>query len=72
MNFVADRFGRTKKMLEAMGLGKQIVTPLWLESCDQAGMRKFTSLEMLKRKNNMSVSLSQAIITHPLLMVTGR
>lgn len=36
-HFVADRFARTKKMLEAMGLGKQIVTPLWLESCDQVG-----------------------------------
>nr|GEW59996.1 zinc finger, CCHC-type [Tanacetum cinerariifolium] len=31
--FVANRFTRTKKMLQAMALGKLVMTPLWLESC---------------------------------------
>ncbi|XP_061366507.1 uncharacterized protein LOC133309725 [Gastrolobium bilobum] len=35
-HFVADRFTRTKNMLETMALGKLVVTPLWLESCAQA------------------------------------
>ncbi|KAI3678986.1 hypothetical protein L6452_38291 [Arctium lappa] len=35
-HFVSDRFARTKKMLEAMAFGKPVVTPLWLESCEQA------------------------------------
>ncbi|KAJ9543198.1 hypothetical protein OSB04_022905 [Centaurea solstitialis] len=35
-HYVSDRFARTKKMLEAMAFGKPIVTPLWLESCEEA------------------------------------
>ncbi|VVB07085.1 unnamed protein product [Arabis nemorensis] len=34
-HFIADRFARTKNMLEAIALGKPVVTPLWLESCAQ-------------------------------------
>ncbi|KAK4407066.1 hypothetical protein Sango_0287600 [Sesamum angolense] len=36
-HFVTDRFVRTRNMLEAIALGKPVVTHLWLESCDQAG-----------------------------------
>nr|CAD1817022.1 unnamed protein product [Ananas comosus var. bracteatus] len=35
-HFVADKFVRTRNMLEAMALGKPVVTPLWLEACGQA------------------------------------
>ncbi|XP_023738364.1 uncharacterized protein LOC111886366 isoform X1 [Lactuca sativa] len=72
-HFVADRFARTKKMLEAMGLGKQIVTPLWLESCDQVGCiideKNYILRDAKKEKQigfSMPVSLSRAT-THPLL-----
>ncbi|KAK4418199.1 hypothetical protein Salat_2232600 [Sesamum alatum] len=36
-HFVTDKFVRTRNMLEAIALGKPVVTHLWLESCDQAG-----------------------------------
>ncbi|KAK9065584.1 hypothetical protein SSX86_014985 [Deinandra increscens subsp. villosa] len=35
-HFIADSFARTRNMLEAIALGKPIVTHLWLESCGQA------------------------------------
>uniref|UniRef100_A0A803NA45 BRCT domain-containing protein n=1 Tax=Chenopodium quinoa TaxID=63459 RepID=A0A803NA45_CHEQI len=35
-HFVADRFVRTRNMLEAIAYAKPVVTPLWLESCGQA------------------------------------
>ncbi|XP_021764062.1 uncharacterized protein LOC110728723 isoform X2 [Chenopodium quinoa] len=35
-HFVADRFVRTKNMLEAIAYAKPVVTHLWLESCGQA------------------------------------
>ncbi|KAF5732709.1 hypothetical protein HS088_TW17G00239 [Tripterygium wilfordii] len=35
-HFVANRFVRTRNMLEAIALGKPVVTHLWLESCSQA------------------------------------
>ncbi|XP_042517154.1 uncharacterized protein LOC122091343 isoform X2 [Macadamia integrifolia] len=35
-HFVADKFVRTRNMLEAIALGKPVVTHLWLESCRQA------------------------------------
>ncbi|KAL8239044.1 hypothetical protein R6Q59_015611 [Mikania micrantha] len=35
-HFIADNFARTRNMLEAIALGKPIVTHLWLESCGQA------------------------------------
>ncbi|CAH8361077.1 unnamed protein product [Eruca vesicaria subsp. sativa] len=34
-HFIAERFSRTRNMLEAIALGKPVVTPLWLESCGQ-------------------------------------
>ncbi|KAL2507704.1 uncharacterized protein Fot_31351 [Forsythia ovata] len=36
-HFITDRFVRTRNMLEAIALGKPVVTHLWLESCGQAG-----------------------------------
>ncbi|GAA0140358.1 hypothetical protein LIER_42615 [Lithospermum erythrorhizon] len=36
-HFIADKFVRTKNMLEALAFGKLVVTPSWLESCGQAG-----------------------------------
>lgn len=36
-HFVADTFARTRNMLEFIALGKPVVTPMWLESCHQAG-----------------------------------
>ncbi|XP_024995752.1 uncharacterized protein LOC112528935 isoform X2 [Cynara cardunculus var. scolymus] len=35
-HFIADDFVRTRNMLEAIALGKPVVTHLWLESCGQA------------------------------------
>nr|GMD66791.1 uncharacterized protein LOC109160507 isoform X1 [Ipomoea batatas] len=35
-HFVADKFMRTKNMLEAIAIGIPVVTHLWLESCGQA------------------------------------
>ncbi|CAG7859762.1 unnamed protein product [Brassica rapa] len=34
-HFIAERFCRTRNMLEAIALGKPVVTSLWLESCGQ-------------------------------------
>ncbi|MFS7975964.1 putative BRCT domain-containing protein [Helianthus anomalus] len=72
-HFVADRFARTKKMLEAMAFGKPIVTPLWLDSCEQATCiideNNYILRDAKKEKEigfNMPVSLSSAR-SHPLL-----
>ncbi|KAL9430815.1 hypothetical protein AB3S75_026082 [Citrus x aurantiifolia] len=35
-HFIADRFVRTRNMMETIALGKPVVTHLWLESCGQA------------------------------------
>lgn len=35
-HFIADKFARTRNMLETIALGKPVVTHLWLESCGQA------------------------------------
>ncbi|KAM0950652.1 putative BRCT domain-containing protein [Dioscorea sansibarensis] len=35
-HFVTDKFVRTRNMLEAIALGKPVVTYVWLESCGQA------------------------------------
>ncbi|ONK61548.1 uncharacterized protein A4U43_C08F31110 [Asparagus officinalis] len=35
-HFVTDNFVRTRNMLEAMAMGKPVVTHMWLESCGQA------------------------------------
>ncbi|KAI3760059.1 hypothetical protein L1987_50448 [Smallanthus sonchifolius] len=72
-HFVADKFARTKKMLEAMAFGKPVVTPLWLDGCEQATCvideNNYILRDAKKEKEigfNMSVSLSRAR-SHPLL-----
>lgn len=35
-HFIADQFVRTRNMLEAIAVGKLVVTHLWIESCGQA------------------------------------
>ncbi|XP_008458498.2 uncharacterized protein LOC103497890 isoform X1 [Cucumis melo] len=35
-HFIADKFVRTRNMLEAIALGKLVVTHLWIDSCGQA------------------------------------
>ncbi|KAJ8748352.1 hypothetical protein K2173_002989 [Erythroxylum novogranatense] len=66
-HFIADRFIRTKNMLEAIGCGKPIVTHLWLESCAQASClidENNFILRDAKKENeigfNLGVSLAHA------------
>lgn len=66
-HFVADRFVRTRNMLEAIGLGKPVVTHLWLESCEQAGYvideKSYILRDEKKEKEigfNMHVTLNRA------------
>ncbi|KAG6417858.1 hypothetical protein SASPL_120055 [Salvia splendens] len=72
-HFVADRFVRTRNMLEAISLGKHVVTHLWLESCEQAGYnvdeKSYILRDEKKEKEfgfNMHVTLMRAS-KHPLL-----
>ncbi|XP_022869087.1 uncharacterized protein LOC111388563 isoform X1 [Olea europaea var. sylvestris] len=72
-HFVTDRFVRTKNMLEAIALGKPVVTHLWLESCGQAGYfideKGYILRDDKKEKKigfSMPVSLTRAC-QHPLL-----
>ncbi|PON57201.1 BRCT domain containing protein [Parasponia andersonii] len=72
-HFIADEFARTRNMLEAIALGKPVVTHLWLESCGQASCfideRNYILRDAKKEKKfgfNMPVSLARAS-QHPLL-----
>lgn len=72
-HFVADKFVRTRNMLEAMAMGKPVVTPMWLESCGQASCyideRNYILRDGKKEKEigfSMPVSLARAC-QHPLL-----
>ncbi|XP_057782429.1 uncharacterized protein LOC131000508 [Salvia miltiorrhiza] len=72
-HFVADRFVRTRNMLEAISLGKHVVTHLWLESCELVGYnvdeKSYILRDEKKEKEigfNMHVSLTRAN-QHPLL-----
>ncbi|KAL5983949.1 hypothetical protein ACLOJK_018049 [Asimina triloba] len=72
-HFIADKFLRTRNMLEAMALGKPVVTHLWLESCGQASClideKNYILRDMKKEKEigfNMPASLVRASHT-PLL-----
>ncbi|XAR58489.1 hypothetical protein NMG60_11013897 [Bertholletia excelsa] len=72
-HFVADRFARTRNMLEAIALGKPVVTHLWLDSCGQASCfideKNYILRDTKKEKDigfNMPVSLAHAR-QHPLL-----
>ncbi|XP_047044569.1 uncharacterized protein LOC124648930 [Lolium rigidum] len=73
-HFVADGFFRTKNMLEAIALGKLVVTSMWLESCGEAGCyvndKKYILRDAKKEKEigfSMPISLASAS-KHPLLL----
>ncbi|RLM99548.1 hypothetical protein C2845_PM06G07210 [Panicum miliaceum] len=73
-HFVADSFFRTRNMLEAITLGKPVVTSMWLENCGQAGCfideRKYILRDAKKEKElgfSMPISLASAC-NHPLLL----
>ncbi|KAI9382437.1 hypothetical protein POPTR_014G135520v4 [Populus trichocarpa] len=66
-HFVVDRFVRTRNMLEAIALGKPVVTHLWLESCGQASLlideKNFILRDAKKEKDigfSLPVSLARA------------
>ncbi|XP_028762272.1 uncharacterized protein LOC114720747 isoform X2 [Neltuma alba] len=66
-HFVADKFTRTKNMLETMALGNLVVTHLWLESCGQANClvdeKKYILRDVKKEKEmgfTMPISLARA------------
>ncbi|KAF3971967.1 hypothetical protein CMV_004484 [Castanea mollissima] len=72
-HFIADKFARTRNMLEAIALGKPVVTHLWLESCGQASCfideKNYILRDTKKEKEigfSMPVSLTRAS-QHPLL-----
>ncbi|KAG6700209.1 hypothetical protein I3842_08G101100 [Carya illinoinensis] len=72
-HFIADKFARTRNMLEAIALGKPVVTHLWLENCGQASClideKNFILRDYKKEKEigfSMPVSLARAS-QHPLL-----
>ncbi|XP_077240572.1 uncharacterized protein LOC143881409 isoform X2 [Tasmannia lanceolata] len=72
-HFVADKFARTRNMLEAMALGKTVVTHMWLESCGQASCfideKNYILRDLKKEKEigfNMAFTLACACQT-PLL-----
>ncbi|KAG8067173.1 hypothetical protein GUJ93_ZPchr0005g14892 [Zizania palustris] len=73
-HFVADSFFRTKNMLEAIALGKAIVTSMWLENCGQAGClldEKTYVLRDAKKEREISFSMPislAAACKHPLLL----
>ncbi|OVA12554.1 BRCT domain [Macleaya cordata] len=66
-HFVTDQFARTRNMLEAIALGKPVVTHLWLESCGQASCfideKNYIMRDPKKEKEigfSMPVSLARA------------
>lgn len=74
-HFVADEFVRTRNVLEAIAVGKPVVTHLWLESCGQASClideKNYILRDARKEKQfgfSMPVSFARAC-QHPLLQV---
>ncbi|CAD6228278.1 unnamed protein product [Miscanthus lutarioriparius] len=66
-HFVAEKFARTRNMLEAIAMGIPVVTPSWLECCSEARCfideKKYIMRDMKKEKElgfSMHVSLSRA------------
>ncbi|XP_071730422.1 uncharacterized protein [Rutidosis leptorrhynchoides] len=66
-HFIADDFVRTRNMLEAIALGKPVVTHQWLESCGQAcchiDEKNFILRDAKKEKEfgfNLPASLARA------------
>ncbi|KAF8116463.1 hypothetical protein N665_0017s0023 [Sinapis alba] len=71
-HFIAERFSRTRNMLEAIALGKPVVTPLWLESCGQTKClldeKNYILKDSKKEKEGFSMGTSLARAKqHPLL-----
>ncbi|RAL42128.1 hypothetical protein DM860_011911 [Cuscuta australis] len=72
-HFVADKFLRTKNMLEAMAIGIPVVTHLWLESCGQANSfinEKMFILRDYKKEREIGFSMPDSLAfsrQHPLL-----
>ncbi|KAK9084102.1 hypothetical protein Scep_030573 [Stephania cephalantha] len=59
-HFVADKFVRTRNMLEVISRGKPVVTHLWLESCGQASCfidEKSYILRDVKKEKEMGFSM---------------
>ncbi|KAK2649306.1 hypothetical protein Ddye_016795 [Dipteronia dyeriana] len=72
-HFIADKFVRTRNMLDAIALAKPVVTPLWLDSCGQASClideKNYILRDAKKEKEigfSMPVSFARAS-QHPLL-----
>ncbi|ONK67545.1 uncharacterized protein A4U43_C05F1150 [Asparagus officinalis] len=66
-HFIADRFARTKNMLEAMAMGKPVVTKMWLDSCARTSYfideKNYLLRDLKKEKEigfSMPVSLARA------------
>ncbi|KAK7845185.1 pax-interacting protein 1 [Quercus suber] len=77
-HFIADKFARTRNMLESIALGKLVVTHLWLESCGQASCfideKNYILRDTKKEKEigfSMPISLTRAS-QHPLLKPVER
>lgn len=75
-HFIADRFARTKNMLEAMALGKPVVTHQWLDNCARASYfvdeKNYLLRDPKKEKEigfSMPVSIARAR-QHPLLQAS--
>ncbi|KAK4746184.1 hypothetical protein SAY87_012496 [Trapa incisa] len=72
-HFVTDKFVRTRNMLEAIALGKPVVTHLWLESCGQASCfldEKNYILRDPKKEREIGFSMPTSLSCaskHPLL-----
>uniref|UniRef100_A0A0D9WCR5 BRCT domain-containing protein n=1 Tax=Leersia perrieri TaxID=77586 RepID=A0A0D9WCR5_9ORYZ len=73
-HFVADSFFRTKNMLEAIALGKLVVSSMWLENCGQAGCfidEKKYILRDAKKEREIGFSMPKSLAAackHPLLL----
>ncbi|KAL5219927.1 hypothetical protein ABZP36_024640 [Zizania latifolia] len=72
-HFVAEKFARTKNMLEAIAMGIPVVTPAWLECCREASCfideKRYILRDIKKEKElgfSMPLSLSRAF-KNPLL-----
>ncbi|CAO2181782.1 unnamed protein product [Urochloa humidicola] len=66
-HFVAEKFARTRNMLEAMAMGIPIVTPSWLQCCGEARCfideKEYIMRDMKKEKElgfSMPVSIARA------------
>ncbi|XVF21880.1 hypothetical protein REPUB_Repub12eG0127400 [Reevesia pubescens] len=63
-HFIADEFVRTRNMLEAIALGKPVVTRLWLDSCGQASClldEKNYILRDSKREKEIGFSMAASL-----------